>query len=500
MLNRLSASVTRRRLLRQSAGTFAAIVTPGLLAACGGASIQATATSSSAVSTRASVVSASSAAQAAVSTLSVTSSAAGGAGSSAAPAAPGSATPASTGLDVWIWWTDPLAVTTQITKNFSAQNPQASARVEVPPDYWTKVQATLAGGVGPDVYLMNNVNYWSFSNLGLLVDLAPLMATDSDAQDFLKNAWQPGVQFYQYKGKTAGLPFMFNAVVTIYNAAAMNESGLRTPAELGADWTWDTLQSYAEKLTKRTGDTTSVWGAYASDGIENGWLSFVRANGGDFLSSDAKTCIIDQPASVAAWQYLTDLLLKYRVSPTTDVLNKTSAVKLMGTGQLALYDTTTGGLRMIKEGSPTMWPNLDYAVVPYSPTTHRSGGNTNIIGWVLNKAGKHTDPSWALLKYMLTKPSQDLVAKANIDMPARVDSAQLFYDPAQMGGPPNRKALQDMAQWTTPLPTAEIVTWTDMMVPTTKWANQILGGTVPVADGLKQMASQVNGLFAAGKP
>mgnify|MGYP001271790568 CR=1 FL=1 len=490
MLNLLPMSVSRRQLLQQSAWASAATAL-GLLAACGGPSPQATVPSSSAAPAKAS---------AAVSTSALTSTAASGSDSVAAPAAQGSATLASAGLDVWIWWNDPLEVTTQIAKNFSAQNPQATAKVEVPPDYWTKVQATLAGGVGPDMYLMNNVNYWSFSNLRLLVDLAPLMAGDSDAQDFLKNAWQPGVQFYQYKGKTAGLPFMFNAVVVIYNEAAIKEAGLQPPAELGTDWTWDTLQSYAEKLTKRNGDATSVWGAYASDGIENGWLSVVRANGGDFLSGDAKTCIIDQPPSVAAWQFLTDLLLKYRVSPTADVLSKTSPVKLIGSGQLVLYDTTTGGLRMIKEGSPAMWPNLNYAVVPFSPTTHRSGGNTNIIGWVLNKAGKHTDPSWALLKYMLTKPSQDLVAKANIDMPARVDSAQIFYDPAQMGGPPNRKALQDMAQWTTPLPTAEIVTWTDMMAPTTKWANQILMGKVPVADGLKQMASQVNGLFAAGKP
>ena len=485
MVANAPAGLARRQFLRRMAGVAAILPGLGVLVACGGTGAASTVTSSASSAPPAVTTSR------AVSSTSVAIS---------IQPTPSSVKPGTVSLDVWIWWNDPLDVTTQIATNFTAQNPQTTAKVTVPPDYWTKVQATLAGGVGPDMYLMNNVNYWSFSNLGLLVDLTALASADADAQDFLKNAWQPGVQFYRYKDKLSGLPFMFNAVVCIYNESAIKEAGLQPPAQLGTDWTWDTLQAYAEKLTKRTGDTTTMWGAYASDGIENGWLSYVRANGGDFLSADAKTCIIDQPPSVAAWQFLADLLLKYRVSPTPDVLSKTSAVKLMGSGQLVMYDTTTGGLRMIKEGAPDMWPNLNYTIVPYSPTTHRSGGNTNIIGWVLNKAGKQPDPSWALLKFMLTKPSQDLVAKANIDMPSRNDSAQIFYDPAQMGGPANRKALQEMERWTTPLPTSEIVTWTDMLAPTTQWQNQILAGKVTVADGLKQMAAQVNGLIAAGKP
>ena len=38
---------------------------------------------------------------------------------------------------------------------------------------------------------------------------------------------------------------------------------------------------------------------------------------------------------------------------------------------------------------------------------------------------------------MLTKESQDVIARADVLRPAREDSAQLYYDPAAMGGPPS---------------------------------------------------------------
>jgi hypothetical protein len=53
-----------------------------------------------------------------------------------------------------------------------------------------------------------------------------------------------------------------------------------------------------------------------------------------------------------------------------------------------------------------------------------------------------------------------------------------------------------MFKWTRPLPTHDKVTWTETQTPTTKWVNDIFAGTVSVKDGLRQIAAEVNALFA----
>src|SRR5262245_49782648 len=62
-------------------------------------------------------------------------------------------------LDVWLWWQEPLQPVVQVANAFTQLHPQITVNAQVPPGYWDKVQTSVAGGTGPDVYLMNNVNY-----------------------------------------------------------------------------------------------------------------------------------------------------------------------------------------------------------------------------------------------------------------------------------------------------------------------------------------------------
>ena len=76
--------------------------------------------------------------------------------------------------------------------------------MEAPSDYWTKVQTSIAGGAGPDLFFMNNVNYWSWAHRGVLYDMTELAAADDAMQDNIANSWQGAVNFYNYKGQQYG--------------------------------------------------------------------------------------------------------------------------------------------------------------------------------------------------------------------------------------------------------------------------------------------------------
>jgi len=393
-------------------------------------------------------------------------------------------------------------------KNFTAKNPQVTVNVEVAPDYWSKLEASIVGGSGPDIFLMNNVTYYAWSFRGLPADITEQFKAEANAKDFQQQAWKPGLDFYNYNGKFYGLPYMMTSIITLYNEEAMKEAGLKSPAELGKDWNWDKLQEYAVKLTKREGDKATRWGLLMTRSIELEWLNFVRGNGGDFLSPDRSKCIIDQPPSIEAWETLAGLYLKQRVAPTPEELAAVGQAawspagnwfKLMAEGKVAMWVTASNAIQPLKEGWPNLMALFNYGYVPLSPKTGKSGGTTNITGWCINRNTKTPDQTWGFLSHMLTKESGDILAKYDVLRPARDDSAQLYYDPKLTGGPANRKAAFEMFQWTTALPTHDRVPWTQMLRPVGPIQNDIYDGKVSAKEGLTRMAAEVNAIFAAAK-
>jgi multiple sugar transport system substrate-binding protein len=394
-------------------------------------------------------------------------------------------------LKVWVWWPDPVGPLQEMGASFTEAHAEVNVAVESPADYWTKLQTALAGGAGPDVYFMNNVNYWAWASKGILMDLSPLSDTDADMQDNLKNSWKGGVDFYNYKGKQFGLPYMYTTVVMYYNEDYLKEKGLTPVADIEDEFDWNMWRDYALKLHQAEGDQVTMYGTMSTDGIETGWLNHVRGNGGDFLNADNNRCIIDEAVSSEAWQFLTDMRLKDKVSPSPEALQAEGTRSMFMTGKLALMPGGSWVMNTLNAQLEDFTYNI--ATLPRSPKTKKTGGTTNIVGLVVNKETKSKDQTWALMTHLLSKDSQDILAKANVLAPVRNDSAELYYDPAL--GPANRKAAFKMQEWTTALPTHETVTWGEMNQPVGEWQTEIFEGRTGVEEGLGNIASAVNSLF-----
>jgi multiple sugar transport system substrate-binding protein len=284
---------------------------------------------------------------------------------------------------------------------------------------------------------------------------------------------------------------MYTTVVLYYNEDYIKAQGLTPIAEIEDDFDWNQWREYALKLTKREGDKVTMYGAMSTEGIETGWLNWVRANGGDFLNKEATKCIIDEDASVEAWQLLTDMRLKDGVSPSTEALQAEPTRSMFMTGKIAMWPNGSWVMKTLNEQLKDFKYNI--AILPKSPHTGGRGGTTNIVGLVMNKDTKFKEQAWALMVHFLSKYSQDVFAKSDVLAPVRNDSAELYYDPAL--GPENRRAAFKMQQWTTPLPTHRKVTWGEMMKPTGEWQTEIFEGRIGVKEGLTNMARDVNELF-----
>ena len=139
--------------------------------------------------------------------------------------------------------------------------PSVSVSVEAPSDYWTKIQTSIAGGAGPGIFFMNNVNYWSWAARGVPYDMTELAASDEVIQDNIANSWKGAVDFYHYKGKQWGMPHMYTSIVLYYNEDYIDSKGLPLPADIEDEMDWNKFREYGlafnehQAMTPKCGDS-----------------------------------------------------------------------------------------------------------------------------------------------------------------------------------------------------------------------------------------------------
>jgi ABC-type glycerol-3-phosphate transport system substrate-binding protein len=381
---------------------------------------------------------------------------------------------------------------TQLTNEFNAKQTGATIKYDASAtdDYWNKLTAAMAGNVGPDVFVTNGVNAKAWAYHKQFRDLSDLVSRDKGAQQDYNAIVKNFLEFYRDGSKLMGWPLKFSAITTAFNVEHLKAAGLKTPAELGDNWDWNAVLDYATRLKQ-----PDRWGFWANRSIETGWLNFVIGNGGAFLSSDRKKCVIASPEAIEATQFLVDLIHKQRVAPNDDELKAIGgSTDSFISGKLSIG--TYGDWTFATFISKSQGANWDATFIPRSPKTKKTGSMADFQGLVMNPATRLSDAGWQFMRFMFTKPVQDRFPKLFLEIPSRQDSAdEVYTDPAKAGPPPSRKLLKEAIQATRPLPTHDVATWTEQVGVFTPILNDIWAGQLPVKDGLGKMQSEVNALY-----
>ena len=455
---------TRRAFLRLGAAGLGAAALP-LLAACGGAAVTATATgttaqtssvasaSSAASTSAAAATSASTAPPASVATTtssavstsiapsSATAASASSATVSAQAAAPGQAKPT---LAFWHYGGTPYQ--TAFGKWAGQFNATTSA-VEVKNSIYStnnnqKLTVVMAAGTGPDAYLSDSDGFKNRAFAGLEGPIDDLVAKDKAVGANLQQMLPSAVQWYQYDGKSYGLPWDYGVSVLTYNLDHLRSAGLTPPSELAKDpakWTWDTLQEYAEKLTVRQGGTVDraglhlQWGAY-----EGSWYSMALANGGHYYNDTLDKCTIASPECVEALDYAAKMARDgSNAEPTwwqaaTKANTNTAGVFLAG--KLSMHYGVSAFFSSLEAAKTSIaW---DATMLPYDPKNGKAGNWSNMAGLVVNPQSKYRPEIFGFLVYLTGQTVQDDVAAGTNECPARLDSVAKTYLVPQVAGPP----------------------------------------------------------------
>jgi len=249
----------------------------------------------------------------------------------------------------------PVAVGGPITKiidgyaaDFTRENPS----IKVTPIYagtyldaLTKAQTAIKAKAGPQLAVLLSTDAFTLIDDDLIVPFDTLVSGDED-RAWLRSFYPAFLKNGEINGHTWGVPFQRSTIVLYWNKSAYQDAGLdpeRPPA------TWEEHAVFAERLTRRTGDTVERWGVQIPSSGFPYWLFQALATeaGGTLANADGTSTDFASGSCVAALRYWIDLTAKHRAHPPGIVDWGTTPRDFLEQ-KVAMIWTTTGNLSNIR--------------------------------------------------------------------------------------------------------------------------------------------------------
>jgi multiple sugar transport system substrate-binding protein len=219
-----------------------------------------------------------------------------------------------------------------VVSAFEAKYPDIKVDFEAVPmsDIFLKYKTLIAGGSAPDVMSMNYENAYMFGALG---SLEPLDSWIKDTNFDTSLIYKTTFDMFKVNGVQYSIPATFSDVVLFYNKNLFDAAKVEYPQN---DWTAADMKNAAIALTKDTNNDGKIdqWG-YSFP-----WWPMVLAQyNATIWSADGKTCTLNSPEGIKAFQTIVDARYVDIYAPTADNLAEQGDWDMFIAGKLAMYPT-----------------------------------------------------------------------------------------------------------------------------------------------------------------
>jgi ABC-type glycerol-3-phosphate transport system substrate-binding protein len=257
-------------------------------------------------------------------------------------------------------------------------------------DYLQVMRTHAAAGTLADVVYMQNLLFEGLAVGGSLQPVDRLVARD---RLDLKQWYDSGITGLRLDGKLFGLPArgQIQNCYLYYNQDDFRRAGIKEPDD---DWKLDDLVSAADRLTSagenRFGYGTQ-WGTFQNA------TAALRRWGGDLLSLDGKTSLLDRPEALQAMQWHWDLWHRRQV-----MLPKSVAPADFGNRAVAMAGQMLAGARSNVRNAVKDAFRWGMVMMPRGPTG-TIGADASIAPVSLNTRTKAVDQDWLVVQWFTDK-------------------------------------------------------------------------------------------------
>ncbi|MGE5592614.1 MAG: extracellular solute-binding protein [Betaproteobacteria bacterium] len=334
-------------------------------------------------------------------------------------------------IEYWqYYYESKVKLMTDLIKQFEEENPGIRVEQKTFPyeQFNQKVAISVPAGTGPDVV---NLYYgWvpKYVEGGYLQPLP----TDAFPPSTIQKEFLPMVDAAKLNGQYWGLPTAVRALALFWNKDLFKEAGLDPNAP---PQTWEQLQDYAIKLTKRDKNGQLVQEGYAwnADGQDNHVFIQVllRQWGVTPFSADNKQVLWNsKPGGYEAFQWWTDLAARYRVGDPTFMGDYRTAFI---TGKAAMMIDGSFALGTLRDKAKGInWGVTTLPVRAANPSVRANVGSFWMNALTVNAKGEKRDAAIKFLKFLTSPEVMKVWLEQVGELPARL---ALTEDPALQKDP-----------------------------------------------------------------
>lgn len=292
--------------------------------------------------------------------------------------------------------------------------------------YWAKLPTTLSAGTAPDINELGN-EILVYGPQNVFMDLNPLFsASGLKMDDFVRSPFLNK----SYDGKLLVFPLGLSIEMLAYNKNLFDEAGEPYPDK---DWDWMKMVEVATKFTKdKNGNgpndpsfdlaNVTQWGIEMDLGEEAGWSCLVFQNEAEYWLENYTKPNFTDPKVMEAFQFLADMILKYKVAPSP-----AAQLKFSGSAFQA------GQAAMARQGTWMMLPfNTNITSFVYDVTVPPTGKTDGVladgIGWAMATSSKVQEEAWKLIMFT-NIDGQEFMAKKKWQVPILKSAFASFATP-----------------------------------------------------------------------
>ena len=336
-------------------------------------------------------------------------------------------------VTVRIWGDQISAAYRQSFEAFTRAHPDIEVHVNLVAysTYFSTLRTDVAGGSADDIFWLSNAYLAAYADSGRLLNIGAALGPNA-ASD-----WElPVVEQFTRNGTLWGVPQLTDAGIALYyNADLLGAAGIGAAQLSTLRWSpdgGDTLRPMLARLTVdadgNRADTKGFdagrvrqWAYNAANDPQGIYLNYIGSAGGVFQHGD--TFAFDNPAAVAAFRYLVDLINRDHVAPPAADTNDNGdfSRNQFLAGRMALFQSGTYNLAPVARDAHFHW---GVAMMPSGPAGRVSV--TNGIAAAGNAATRHPGAVRQVLAWMGSKQGNEYLGRYGAAIPA-VTSAQPVY-------------------------------------------------------------------------
>jgi len=247
----------------------------------------------------------------------------------------------------------------------------------------------IAGGEGLDVI------YCAIEGMPLLADKKAIIAMDpyieADAEaraDFEEDIHPKLWDTLTWKGKRMMIPYGWNNMLNWWNTAVFAELGIEDPED---GWDWDDFVQLCMELASVKGEDDDRY-AYVWFDSAFGMAPWFFNNDTSWVTPDWMNSNMDDPKVAETLQFLSDLILKHKVSP-----------QLAGFDEQGNFHAGNLAMRGCGRWCTGQAKNNDFTDYNFTYYAHKSGPLKTVVGvggWSTVTMCQHKDEAWEAIKVL----------------------------------------------------------------------------------------------------